>query len=137
MTGSANTLPVENNWRFTLEFACLFFAISFTGLLIATHFALLKDGDTFWHVATGRWIAEHRTVPHTDVFSHTFTGQVWLAKEWLSQLILYYAYEIGGWKAVNAFSLLVVSVCVCAWVLVVESGWCVACALVLHVGSVR
>lgn len=118
MTGSSNTLPAEKNWRFTLEFACLSFAISFTGLLIATHFALLKDGDTYWHVATGRWIAEHGTVPHTDVFSHTFTGQVWLAKEWLSQLILYYAYEIGGWKMVNAFSLLVVSVCVALLALV-------------------
>lgn len=27
------------------------------------------DPDMFWHVETGRWIVEHRAIPHTDVFS--------------------------------------------------------------------
>ncbi|MDH3741955.1 MAG: hypothetical protein OER56_10195, partial [Hyphomicrobiales bacterium] len=108
MTGSANSPMGRNNRRFTLEFTCLFFAVSFTGLLIATNFALLQDGDTFWHVATGRWIAENMAVPRTDVFSHTHSGEVWLAKEWLSQLFLYLAYAAGGWKTVNVFALLVV-----------------------------
>ncbi|NNE24887.1 MAG: hypothetical protein HKN11_19990 [Rhizobiales bacterium] len=112
MTGSANSLMGGNNRRFTLEITCLFFAVSFTGLLVATNFALLQDGDTFWHVATGRWIVENMAVPRTDVFSHTYTGEVWLAKEWLSQLLLYLAYMAGGWKAVNVFALLVVSICV-------------------------
>lgn len=62
---------------------------------------LLTDPDTHWHIAVGRWIVENRAFPRTDVFSHTFAGQSWIAKEWLSQLILHVADQIGGWRGVT------------------------------------
>ena len=41
-----------------------------TGLLAFLAFALpVVDGDAFWHVATGQWILEHRTLPKTDPLS--------------------------------------------------------------------
>ncbi len=55
--------------------------------------AILGDPDTQWHIATGRWMIEHGTLPHYDMLSHTFAGQPWIAKEWLAQLLLSRAFS--------------------------------------------
>ena len=68
--------------------------------LLANGNALLNDPDTQWHVAIGRWIWAMQAVPRTDLFSHTFEGAPWIAKEWLSQLLLYAAQISGGWLGV-------------------------------------
>ena len=39
-------------------------------------------------------------MPTVDSFSFTFAGQPWIAKEWLSQVVLALAYNAGGWGAV-------------------------------------
>ncbi len=50
----------------------------------------------------GNWILAHGGVPTTDTFSFTFAGQPWIAKEWLSQLALAGAFNLGGWAGVTA-----------------------------------
>lgn len=70
------------------------------GLLAAMPVPLLNDPDTQWHIAIGRSIAETRALPWTDTFSHTFAGQPWIAKEWLSQLLLSGASALAGWPGV-------------------------------------
>ena len=67
---------------------------------------LLRDPDSQWHVAIGRWIAAHGAVPTTDLFSYTFAGRPWIAKEWVSQLILYFTYEGAGWRGEVALTAL-------------------------------
>jgi hypothetical protein len=64
--------------------------------------AMLVDGDTFWHVATGRWIFSHQAIPAADPFSHTMPGTPWTAHEWLSETILAGAHQLGGWTLVAA-----------------------------------
>lgn len=67
-------------------------------LLVFLHSSwVLRDSDTYWHVTTGRWIFENGAVPTQDPFSHTMRGAAWTAFEWLSQLILAGAHQIGGW----------------------------------------
>jgi hypothetical protein len=61
---------------------------------------VLNDGDTFWHLATGRWIIAHGAVPATDPFSFTFVGRPWVAHEWLSEVVMAGAWLAGGWGAV-------------------------------------
>ncbi|HEX7693116.1 MAG TPA: hypothetical protein VF409_01420 [Sphingomonas sp.] len=56
------------------------------------------DGDTGWHIATGRWIVEHGAVPHSDPFSFTARGHAWTAHEWLSEVAMYLAWRCGGWS---------------------------------------
>ena len=68
---------------------------------------LLRDPDSQRHVAVGRWIVAHRAVPTTDLFSFTYAGQPWIAKEWVSQLILYVTYEGAGWRGEVALVALV------------------------------
>lgn len=58
---------------------------------------LLQDPDTHWHVAVGRRIREAGAVPWVDDLSHTFAGQPWIAKEWLSQVVMSLVADAGGW----------------------------------------
>jgi hypothetical protein len=66
--------------------------------------ALLNDGDTFWHIATGQWILQHGAVPSVDPFSHTMPGAPWTAHEWLSEVLLATAHDLGGWTGVAALT---------------------------------
>ena len=66
--------------------------------------ALLNDGDTFWHIATGQWILQHGAVPSVDPFSHTMPGAPWTAHEWLSEVLLTTAHNLGGWTGVVALT---------------------------------
>lgn len=65
---------------------------------------LLVDGDTYWHVAAGRWILQNGVVPIADPFSHTMAGTPWIAHEWLSEVLLALARDHGGWDAVVALT---------------------------------
>jgi len=58
---------------------------------------LLSDADTYWHLATGRWIVEHGMVPRSDPFSHSMPGAAWTAHEWLSELAMLGAYRAASW----------------------------------------
>ena len=78
-------------------------------LLLVMGDNLLRDPDTQWHIAVGRWIVAHGSVPTTDVFSYTFAGAPWIAKEWVSQLLLFLAYEGAGWRGVVLLTALVIS----------------------------
>jgi hypothetical protein len=86
-------------------------ASSFVALLLGCFYLLLlcqfrasdyflRDPDTYWHIAVGRRIWETGSFPWVDEFSHTFQGQPWIAKEWLSQLIMFASYSLGGWRCV-------------------------------------
>ena len=65
-----------------------------TGLLFLFIFLLyfqpLETGDMWWHLATGRWIAQHRQIPLQDPFP-PITGVVrpWIFTQWLGSLLLY------------------------------------------------
>ena len=74
-------------------------------LLTAGYYCLrpaivLGDPDIWWHVQTGRDIVATLRVPYADHYSYTFDGQPWIAKEWLSQVLLALAFKTGGWSGV-------------------------------------
>jgi hypothetical protein len=67
-------------------------------LLVVAAFSLrrLDDFDTWWHLASGRWIAQHHAVPHTDVLSFTVRNNEWINLQWLYDLLLYAVYSVAG-----------------------------------------
>ena len=73
-------LPSLTDFAFILPIFLLF------GLAGGTE-RLLADGDTGWHIRTGEWILQHRSVPVSDFFSFTKFGQPWFAWEWGCDLI--------------------------------------------------
>ena len=60
----------------------------------------MGDPDSHWHITVGNWILAHGAVPTVDSYSFTFAGQPWIAKEWLSQVVMALAYNAGGWGGV-------------------------------------
>lgn len=67
--------------------------------LIALRFNPVYDPDSFWHLATARWIAAHRAIPTVDAFSHTARGRPLLFVDALADGILYGAWSLGGYAA--------------------------------------
>lgn len=77
--------------------------IVFCGLVLLGP-RMLADPDTQWHIAVGGEIWRSRALPWHDTYSHTFAGAPWIAKEWLSQLLLFGAYAAGGWGGTAALT---------------------------------
>jgi len=90
----------------TLSWPLLFGLLVFLSLMNGASSTLLNDPDSQWHITVGNWILAHRAVPDVDTYSFTFTGQPWIAKEWLSQVLLAGAYDIAGWGGVVALAAL-------------------------------
>jgi hypothetical protein len=95
---------------------------------LASPFALVasrpapRDTDLFWHLATGRWVAEHGALATVDTFSSTAAGAAVPQHQWLGQLLLYVSYAGGSWWGVVALRTIVVVALV---------------AIVLHLGLKR
>ena len=69
------------------------------------------DPDTYWHLASGKWMLEHGQLLRTDVFSSTVNGQPYSVGEWLGEIVLYLAYLAGGWTGLVILRGLLVGVC--------------------------
>jgi hypothetical protein len=80
--------------------ALVFGVVLFSLSIFAFNQRLLDDPDTYWHIETGRWIWVEYKFPRFDIFSHTALGQPWTNMEWLSQIILFFLYELLGWHGV-------------------------------------
>ncbi|MCX5797377.1 MAG: hypothetical protein NTY77_17945 [Elusimicrobia bacterium] len=63
----------------------------------------VTDPDLPWHLASARWMLEHRAVPRADVFSWTRGGRPWVDFEWCAQLALHGLDRLGGEPAVWLF----------------------------------
>ncbi|MFZ2949582.1 MAG: hypothetical protein WA003_08865, partial [Desulfuromonadaceae bacterium] len=83
-------------------------------VMIALFFVLYTypvfEGDFFWHLNTGEWIWNHKSLPHADPF--TFTAgpetatqsahriKMTLTQYWFSQLIFYGLWNAAGFKGI-------------------------------------
>jgi hypothetical protein len=52
-------------------------------------FTTMMGSDLWWHLASGRWIWESRTLNFRDPWSFTHHGQPWQSHEWLSDVIFH------------------------------------------------
>ncbi|MEM6794251.1 MAG: hypothetical protein AAF725_09725 [Acidobacteriota bacterium] len=71
-------------------------------LAIAASAFSVRSTDVFWHLASGRWILEHGSIPKHDPFRFTSAGREWVDHEWLFQIVLYLAEAAGGLPALIA-----------------------------------
>ena len=76
--------------------ATLLQVVLLSGVFILTFFHR-TDPDFWWHLSTGRYIAETGSIPSTDPFSYTAAGRPWIAHEWLSELLIYVVFRAGGY----------------------------------------
>lgn len=61
---------------------------------------VLDDPDLFWHLRLGRWILDHLSVPHHELFSYTAQGNPMTAHEWGSEVLFTAVNAVGGLLAV-------------------------------------
>ena len=87
--------------------APLYVALAAFALALATP---PGDPDTYWHLASGKWMLDHGALLHADVFSSTVNGQPYSVGEWFGEIVLYVAYLAGGWTGLVVLRGLLVAV---------------------------
>ena len=104
----------RRNWTIALEQTCskkyLSWLMLALALVVATIFLSrpLYDPDFYWHLKTGQWIWQHKSLPATDPFTipplppPSPRTEFILSSYWLSQLILYVFYSLGGMSGIIA-----------------------------------
>jgi len=94
--------------RLGLSLPLIFGLAVYTPLLFAAR-TVLADPDTYWHIALGRWIIAHRTVPHSDMFSFSMPAAPFTPPEWLAEVGIAWLYDHFGWAALVAATALSVA----------------------------
>jgi tetratricopeptide (TPR) repeat protein len=80
----------------TILFNLLLLPFAFWGLQGA-------DTDTFYHLASGRWMFENGRIMDRETFSFTNEGRPWTNVYWLFQCLLYGSWRLGGLDGVLVF----------------------------------
>jgi branched-subunit amino acid transport protein AzlD len=113
----------------------LVIALAFLGIIFMAIRPMI-DTDTWWHLRTGQWIMENQALPDVDRFSLTRSGEPWYYPGWMSEILMFQVFSLGGLAALN---LLFTGVILLAFVLVYWSmdgnPFAVAAVLVVAAGA--
>lgn len=78
-------------------------AVLLLSIVVATAARPVFDPDFWWHLRTGKLIAE-QGIPSSDPYSFTVPGKEWITHEWLSEVIIWQLYSSFG----NSLNVLIV-----------------------------
>ena len=59
-----------------------------------------QDADMWWHLRAGKEMVEQGKILTTDIFSYTHYGEPWTNAFWLSDIVLFLAYKLGGYLGI-------------------------------------
>ncbi|HCE17270.1 MAG TPA: hypothetical protein DEQ80_05375 [Anaerolinea thermolimosa] len=92
-----------------------FFAVLVFELVFLMAVRTPVDSDLFWHLAVGEQTLQTGHPMLSDTFSYTREGAAWINHSWLGEVVLAWAYRVGGWVGLSflvaclaGFSLLIV-----------------------------
>jgi len=71
--------------------------VLFMLIIFASAARPVKDPDFYWHLKTGQYLVETRTIPTVDMFSWSKFGSEWVTHEWLSEVIMYSVFRWLGY----------------------------------------
>lgn len=97
-TVSAETLPAQRS-GFERRLFLVLGAIALAYAFLAA-FATVADPDAGWHLATGRWVAQHHHVFTGDPFSYTVPGTSAIYPPF-GGFLLYGLFLLGGYKLLS------------------------------------
>jgi hypothetical protein len=83
-------------------------AMLFAGLMLAACL-IPAQSDTWWQLRTGEEMWRSGRVMLQDEFTHTVPGRRWPNHEWLTQVIFYGIYVVGGLPLLTLFCALAVT----------------------------
>lgn len=89
--------PQDSLLRFLMpNIQVVFWAALFFGILNMGPRLMNMDGDIGRHLTIGQWILSTRSIPTSDVFSHTMAGEPLTPHEWLAQVFFALANQFLG-----------------------------------------
>lgn len=77
-------------------------------IFLLTTFKAAGDDDMFWHLSTGRYIAETKTVPSADVFGYVTAGTPWIPIEWAWDTATYLIYTLASYDGLSVFRSIII-----------------------------
>ena len=81
--------------------ACLFLL---TTIIIILGRSTILTPDAAYHLKTGEWILSNKTIPKEDIYSWHPEKLVFIAHEWLYQVIIALIHKAGGMFALTIFT---------------------------------
>ncbi|MEO8036676.1 MAG: hypothetical protein ABI837_19730, partial [Acidobacteriota bacterium] len=90
-------------WKQRLIAVAIFLAV------LAGSLGPIRSYDFFWHLASGRWIAEHAALPATDPFAVASSRGPWINGEWLFDVALHATHAAVGFSGLSWVRALVVA----------------------------
>ena len=61
-----------------------------------------QDADMWWHLRAGQDMWQSKSILLTDTFSYTRAGQPWVNAFWISEIVFYLLYRLGGFFSLTA-----------------------------------
>jgi hypothetical protein len=119
MSVDARAIGQEKAFGLGLVPVWLWLGIGVYAVMLACGDRLLNDSDTYWQISVGQWIIDHATLPRTDIYSFTKTGEPWTSSSWLAQVLLAGSYDVAGWTGpvVLASASIASAFALLAWIL--------------------
>src|SRR5688572_13628562 len=91
--------------RFDGRLLILFFML----LIFASAARPITDPDFWWHLRTGQYILETSSIPYSDIFSTVRFGSEWVTHEWLSEVLMYWIFQLSDYGGLIAFFGLIIA----------------------------
>ena len=82
--------------RWIPSFASLVFGACLVIAVLSGSRLMSDDGDAARHLVVGKHIIETGTIPATNIFSHTLSDRLFIAHEWLAEVLSAASYEQLG-----------------------------------------
>lgn len=117
MTDRSTTTPRRLQIVGALAVAWIAFAFSFTPLRAST--------DEWWHLKTGRYIAQHG-LPKNDIYTYTTKNFPWFNHEWLAQLAMWRVFQVGSASGYGGMRALILFKAIFITLTLVGFGWLLA-----------
>jgi len=69
------------------------------------------ESDTFWHIKLGQEILKSLSLPVAVPFAFTGEGVPWIATEWLSEIVFFILYSVGGFSGLTLLNAIILALC--------------------------
>ena len=99
----------NNFWKKVDHVVGLFPLLAIFGVLVISANIEIKDLDLWLHIAMGKFITLHRSIPSVDMLSCSVGGSPWVNHEWLFQIIIYNIFNVFGGDGLILMQVIVVS----------------------------
>lgn len=100
--------PIKKTGNISLIFSIILVSLFLSFIAILTTTKIFIDNDVFWHLATGKYIAENLSIPSTDIFGFVTSGMYWIPFEWGWDVINYLLFKAGDYTLVSIFRSIII-----------------------------